>query len=109
MDNELHTLSAEGPRLDPEVRRELILLRAVKLAANIGYLNITRDGVAEAAGVSCGLVTHYFKSIDELRRQVMLTAIRDEILSIILEGLAVRDETARNAPIRLREAALASI
>jgi AcrR family transcriptional regulator len=96
-------------RLKPDNRRELILAAAVTLADRDGYVQITRDGVAKAAGVSAGLVTRYFFCSTELRRCIMERAIDQNLLGIVAQGLAVRDALALSAPAEMRAAAAAQL
>lgn len=96
-------------RLEPKERREQILKAAVDLARDKGYHNLTRDGVAVVAGVSFGLVTRYFGTIDTLKQKVMSAAITLEVPEIIAHGLASGDPIARSAPVALKEKAVALI
>jgi len=96
-------------RMAPADRRRQILATAVKLSRRKGYRNITRDGVAEEAGVSQGLVNRYFGSIDGLRDAVMKQAIEDHDVKIVAQGIAHRDKVALRAPAGLREQAVASL
>jgi len=92
-------------RLPPHERKEAILSAAIELATVKGYQQITRDGIAEQAGVSMGLVTRYFSTMNQLRRDVMRHAIKREILSIVADGMACRDPHAMKAPEELRRRA----
>ena len=96
-------------RLPPEQRREAILMAAIELAALYGYQELTRDGIALHAGVSMGLVTRYFPTMQQLRRDVMRHAVKREILPIVACGLAIRDPHALRASEDLRRRAAASI
>ena len=89
-------------RTDPALRRDQILTVAVDQSKEIGYNNITRDNVAEGAGVSMGLVTRYFGTMCKLKRQVMRYAIKNEIAEIIAQGLANGDNHAKKAPPELK-------
>lgn len=93
-------------RVNPILRRENILIAAVELARENGYNKITRDDIAERAGVSMGLVTHYFETMVQLRRAVMRHAIQFEIVEIIAQGLANKDDHARKAPEELKKQAV---
>lgn len=93
-------------KLEPTVRRSSILSAAVVNASRLGYLNITGSTVAEEAGVSRGLVTHYFFSMRELRRAVMAEAVRLRLLPLVREGIAARDPIAMRAPEDIRREAL---
>lgn len=92
-------------RANPELRRDHILATAVGMAQSLGLANITRDAIAEKAGVSNGLVTRYFKTMTQLRGDIMRRAIKQEILEIVAYGLAIRDSRALHAPLELRERA----
>ena len=92
-------------RANPELRRDQILKVAVELSIKQGYNHIRRDDVAEAAGVSEGLVTNYFNTMNQLRRDIIRVAIKKEIPEIIAQGLANGDKHARKAPSELKEKA----
>jgi AcrR family transcriptional regulator len=96
-------------RLEPDTRRAAILTAAVDLAAAKGYLTLTRDDVAHAAGVSAGLVTRYFFAMPELRLRLMEEAVRRELLPVIAQGLAYGCPTACAAPVWLRAKALSTL
>lgn len=93
-------------RLPPENRKANIFAAAMHVAITQGFLQLTRDATAIAANISPALVTRYFFTTTELRKLVMEEAIRQEILPIIAEGIAGRDQTALNAPQELRARAL---
>lgn len=93
-------------RANPTLRKASILNAAVTLARTRGYLKITRDQVAEEAGVSGGLVTRYFGTIAQLRRDVMRHAIDQHVYEVIAQGLVVGDKNAKKAPQEVKQAAL---
>lgn len=88
-------------------RREEILSAALKLARQGNYQSITRDAIADEAGVSFGLVTRYFGTMNNLRRDVMRAAIKLEKAEIVAQGLALGDKHARKAPEELKKEAAA--
>jgi len=92
-------------RANPELRRDQILKVAVELSIKQGYQHIRRDGIAEVAGVSEGLVTNYFNTMTQLRRDIIRVAIKKEIPEIIAQGLANGDKHARKASPELKEKA----
>ena len=92
-------------RTNPELRKEHILDTAVAVARSFGYNKITRDQVAEAAGVSPGLISRYFPAMAQLRKAVMRQAVRHEIPEIIAQGLAADDDRAKSAPSELKSKA----
>lgn len=78
-------------RKDPIVRRDEILNIAIKLAIKVGYKAITREMIADTINVSPGLITRYFGTVRKLKREIMKTAIEQENLIIIAQGLSVQD------------------
>ena len=93
-------------RLHPRERVELILQAAIEVAAETSYKYMTRKDVAARAEVTEPLVSFYFKSMDELRRQVMARAIETPTLIILAHGVINRDTQALAAPKALRTKAL---
>lgn len=90
-------------------RRETIMAAAVELAARDGWRSLTRDGVAQAAGVAVGSVNHEFGTMGALRTAVMQDAIKNRRLDILAQGIADGHEAARNAPSEMREAAIRAV
>lgn len=93
-------------RLKPKIRRGKILEAAIAVAKRKGFGNLTRDDVAAHAGVSHGLVTHYYGTMPQLSRDVMRAAIKREIFEIIAYGLMTSDRHARKARPELRARAI---
>lgn len=96
-------------RRKPDERRESILAAAVEVAKSQRLAEMTRAGVAREAGVAPGLVSHYFGDMAALRAEIMTQAVREGILAIVAEGLALRDPIAQAAPEELKFNALASL
>jgi AcrR family transcriptional regulator len=96
-------------RFKPEVRREQILAAAIELAEKEGFNNLSRDGIAAYAGVAKGQIHHMFETMDKLRCAVMKAAVHREILPVIAQGLANGDKVAHEAPVWLKQKALASL
>lgn len=92
-------------RVPANMRKEQILGVAIDQATEKGYHKITRDGVADAAGVSHSLVSRYFRTMGQLRTDVMRAAIKRGLLAIIAQGLVNGDERAKKAPDHLKEQA----
>lgn len=63
-------------RLQPDVRREQILAAATRLFRSQGYHAVSVGSVAEAAGVTRGLLHHYFGTKRELFMEVVERAVR---------------------------------
>lgn len=84
-------------------RKESILIAALQLAADSGgWSTLTRDTVAKAANCSDGLVTHYFGTMQQLRRTVMRAAIKRKNLSIVAQGIIAGDTNARKVCDQLK-------
>jgi AcrR family transcriptional regulator len=98
-----------GKRLAPDVRSGQILDAAIKLAKSKGFGALTRDGIADAAGVSTGLVSNYFGNMDAMKNEVMKVAVRDEILPVIAAGIVAGNRIAKRAPEALRKRAVHSL
>lgn len=79
-------ISVSKTRTNPFLRKRHILDTAVELSIEHGYFQITREQVAEAAGVSDNLVSRYY-NMSELREAVMETAVMREIPEIIAQGI----------------------
>jgi AcrR family transcriptional regulator len=94
---------------DPKQRKEEILEAALKLATKHGYKNLTRHAVADAAGCSIALVSHYFNTFAQLERAIMRAAVTQQVLPIVAQGIARQDGQALKAPFELRKAALQSL
>ncbi len=94
--------SVSKTRANPELRKDHILNVAVKMAKASGYNKITRDKVAEGAGVSMGLVTRYFGTMGQLKNAIMRRAVKQGVAEIIAQGLANGDDHAKRAPAELK-------
>jgi AcrR family transcriptional regulator len=94
-----------GPRwtrLGPEARREQILDTAGRLFEEEGYDAVSMIDVAKAAGVTRGLVHHYFGSKRELYLAVVRSVLSEAPPLTAPEGATSLEEiVARNASIVL--------
>lgn len=89
-----------------EIRKDLILAEGLELAKIHGYQAVTRRMVAEAAGVADSLISAHFSGMGQFRTELMRRAIRDEVLQVVAQGLAVNDPVAAEAPRELRAVAV---
>ena len=96
-------------RFKPEVRKDAILEAATALALDDGLCAVRLIPVAQRAGVTNGLVSHYFGTVKQLHRAVVRHAVHNEILPIVAQALAAGDSDARKAPEELKQRALASL
>jgi AcrR family transcriptional regulator len=92
-------------RLDPAVRTAELLSVALEVASARGWRQMTRDCIAVAAGVSPALVSARLGTMDALRRSVMRAAVKQRVVSVVAEGLAVGDAQARKASDELKRLA----
>lgn len=87
-----------------------ILEAALRLAQSKGsYRALTQSSVAEAAGVSRGLINHYYLLVELLRLEVLELAIKRGILPLVAEGLVAGEPVAQRAPMELRARAAVAL
>ena len=81
----------EKIRLD---KQKLILDTALELFANEGYYPTSISKIATAAGISKGLIFHYFKSKDDIIRIIILQGIKDlaALFDPNKDGVLTKDE-----------------
>lgn len=96
-------------RLKPDDRYNQILDAAVRVAERTGYRSLKREDVAAEAGVSNGLVSHYFLLIELLRMEVLAAAVERGVLPIVAEGLVAGEPVAQQACADLRARAAVSL
>ena len=87
----------------PTERKQELLEVAIQLAKEEGYSHITRNEIARRAGVAYGLVSSYFKSIDNLKKLVIKEAIKQEIVQIVAQALAHKEPLTKKLDPSLRE------
>lgn len=92
-----------------ENRNRAVLDAAIAMAGERGFAAITRDGVAERAGVAAGSVNNAYGNMDGLRDAVMAAAVERELVDIVGQGLAAGHTAARAAPEDLKARALAKL
>lgn len=95
-------------RKKPEVRKAEILESALTVANRDGWINMTRDSVAEHAGVAIGLVNHYYGTMSQLKRAVMRAAITRGEYKILAQGVLAQDPVAIKAPGKMKKEAVSS-
>jgi AcrR family transcriptional regulator len=96
-------------RTPPDVRTDSLLTVALSLAARHGWRTLTHDAVADAAGVSRGLVVARLGTKTDMLRSVMRAAVRDRCARVVAEGLALRHPAALRADAELRNAAAEAV
>lgn len=95
-------------RLSPELRRDHLLSVAMEMAEDSagGYQSVKIKNLAERAGVSNGLVSAYFNSVQNLHRAILRKAVSEENYGIIAQGLINRDPIALEVPADIKEVAM---
>lgn len=99
-----YPLSAHGRKTKSET-----LAAALTVAERDGFGRMSRAAVAAAAGCSNAMVSYYFSTMAQLKRDVMRAAVRQERLPIVAEGLATGNVYAARAPAELKQKALATL
>ncbi len=74
------TVSTKRIRLSPDVRREQLLDLGVRMLATRTLDELSVDVLSEEAGISRGLLFHYFKNKQDFHRAVVQRAA-DELLA----------------------------
>ncbi|MET9022626.1 TetR/AcrR family transcriptional regulator [Actinopolymorpha sp. NPDC004070] len=84
--------STRGPRrrLSEDTRRGQIVQATVKVVAERGYGNASLSAIAEQAGVSKGLVSHYFTDRDTLMEHTARATLV-ELRRTVVDGLDLSD------------------
>ena len=93
-------------RMPPERRKEVLLRVAADLACSSGYTHVTRDAIAEAAGLTAGAVSYHFGTMAALRLDLLRWCIDNSVLPVVAQGIALREPLALAAPQSLQRKAL---
>ena len=78
-------------RFKPEIRKDMIIKVALALAVQHGYRQITRDQIADALDISGTTIHYHFKTMNQLRREIMRAAIKQKQFAVIAQGLGIKD------------------
>ncbi len=93
-------------RLRADVRKDELITEALSMAASDHYTNVTRNGLAEAAGVSGSTVQYHFATMDKMRNEIMRAAVKRGDLVVLAQGIMAKHAHALRAPEGLRHAAV---
>lgn len=96
-------------RLKPAIRKEEVLAAALVLAAEHGYTAISRNAIAEQTGIGGSAIQYHFKTMAQLRTELMRYAVKHRHPRVVAQGLAVRDRHALKADDDLKRQAMASV
>jgi AcrR family transcriptional regulator len=101
------TTKQRSPYSNALRRQNEVLDAAIRLAMEVGYQQITRDAVAAEAGCGCGTVNVCYRSMEELRREVVRRAIVTKNLIILVQYLADPnpDPAVGRIPVELKREA----
>lgn len=102
-------LKKKRTRVDAKERREMLLAAACRVAERDKYDRISRFAVAEEAQVSETLITHYFKTMPQLRRDVMRYAVRNRVVKVIAQGILMDDPHVKKIPPQERAAIISDV
>lgn len=95
--------------MSKDTRKLTILAAAVAEAVQVGYQQVTREGIAQRADCAPGLVSFYFGTMVCMKRSIMSEAIRTRQLRIVAQGIADGHPKAKRVPLELRQAALQAL
>ena len=102
-------LLTKRTRIMPDVRKSLILDKALLLAESNGYNNFSSIELGKACDCGHSLIFHHFPSMVILREELMRKAIEESNLTVIGQGLANKDAVALSAPDALKRKALKAL
>jgi AcrR family transcriptional regulator len=89
-------------------RKAFILKHAVQLAKSVGYNRVTREAIANKAGVTESLINVYFGTMPKLKRQIIRAAVREEVLEVIAQGIIAKDPHVKKIDDELKHKALSA-
>jgi len=93
-------------RLNPTLRRRMVLEDAIQTAEQIDYNRLTYDNVAADRGYSKSLVQWHFRSVSELRLAVLKEGIATSNLTIIAQGVVAMNQWALQLTPEVKKRAL---
>ena len=89
--------------------QEKIIIAGLSLLERDGPSAVTRDLVADIAGVSPALVSHHMGGMPAFRDLLMQTAVDRELVKAVAWGLVAQHPCATQAPDALKRKAIASL
>lgn len=102
-------MNKKTPRQDAKLRREEILKAGLLVAEKHGYSKVTREKIAAELEISGPAIQYHFRTMQQLRNDLMRFAVKKCNLRVIAQGIAANDKTALKAPAGLRRQALEAI
>ena len=89
--------------------KEDVLRHAIDLARSLGYTNVTREMLAQRAGISPAQVSVLFGTMPQLRRAIMSAAVARKDLGVIAQGIVAGEPKAKACAVELKLAAVARL
>ena len=96
-------------RSAPAHRREFIRVSALETAKGCHYMILTREDIAEHAGISPALVSNYLGRVDNIRNIIVDDAIEQGVDVVIAQALSVRDPRATRLSKEVKTKAVLSL
>jgi AcrR family transcriptional regulator len=90
-------------RLIPADRQDQLIAAALVAATDKGYQTVRRRDIAALVPCSVALVSHYFGSVNEMRRTILAEAIKRGVLPVVAQGLTMRAEVPPHVAARATE------
>ena len=97
-----HRTQTVNRRANPAVRRDQIIKAGLCIAQRKPYNTIKYGDVAEQAGVTRTLISHYFLRESDLITEILKLAVEQNVLSVIKLGLLLGHPVIVAAPSELR-------
>lgn len=93
-------------RKKPDVRKGEIIEAGLKLAEEIGVMNINRTNVGKRADVAAPTISYHFGTADQMRRAVMRHALKVKNLKVLADVIVAKDAFAEKIPSAVKAEAL---
>lgn len=92
-----------------DAQRAKVIDHYLDLAEKQPYNRISREAIAQGLDMVPTNINHIFGTIDMLRDEMMAEAVATERLTVIAQGLALRNPIAKAAPDELKKRALETL
>ena len=88
------------------LQREHNLNCCLELAKQTHYKEITRDSAALCSGITSGLISHYFGSMEQLRQEIISLAVTRDEHAVIAQSLVSREPQTESLSTEVKKSAL---
>jgi hypothetical protein len=86
--------------------KEKILRAGIRLSHEKGFMCITRNGVTDEAGVTPSLLNYNFKTLKNLRSEIIRIAIEEDDLILVCQAIVARHWLTKELTDEQRKKAL---